>query len=172
MRLGPQTVKTSPSIQKPKAKPLIVSPKVRNTQTALNTLGYDAGVPDGVYGRKTAKAVEHYQSTIGETVTGTLTDEQRSLLLQSAKQKRQIAAVQPKRQTAPARGHTIVVKQPGVIVEPKANVAAKGAQEQVTARTDGELAILDDGAKASLPQSTDSNPFDADDPEDELLPAQ
>ncbi len=172
MKLVPRTVKTSPSIQKPKAKPLVVSPKVRNTQTALNTLGYDAGVPDGVYGRKTAQAVERYQDTLGETVTGALTDEQRSLLLRSAKQKRQMAAVQPKRQTTPARAHTIVVKQPGVIVEPKANVAAKGAQEQVSVRTAREPAVLDDGAKASLPQNSDSNPFDADDPEDELLPAQ
>lgn len=172
VKIVPSTVRDQPAIQKPRAKPVIASAKVRNTQTALNTLGYNAGVPDGVYGRQTAKAVERYQDTIGETVTGALTDEQRSLLLRSAKQKRQIAAVQPKRQTTPARAHTVVVKQPGVIVEPKTNTAAKGAPEVVTARPASPSIILDDGAKASLPENTDANPFDADDPEDELLPAQ
>lgn len=172
VKIVPRTVRSTPAIQKPKAKPVIASAKVRNTQAALNTLGYDAGVADGVYGRRTAKAVERYQDTIGETVTGSLTEEQRTLLLRSARQKRQIAAVQPKRRTVPARAHTVVVKQPGTIVEPKTNTAAKGAQEVVAAKPAPPVTVIDDGAKATLPENSDSNPFDADDPDDELLPTQ
>ena len=108
--LGPQAGTRSSTLQAPKAKPLVADPKVRRMQAALNTLGYDAGVADGIYGRKTARAVERYQSTIGETVTGDLTTEQRDLLLTSAHKKRQLAAVQPKHGSE-ARAHTVVVKQ-------------------------------------------------------------
>lgn len=170
VQLGPKHQRSATHVL-PKAKPLVVSPKVRQTQSALNTLGYDAGPADGVYGRKTAQAVERYQSTIGETVTGALTGEQRALLIKSAQQKRQLAAVQTRPAKAPARAHTVVAKQPGIITEPTTNKAAK----------QGQVVILDkpatrntraDEAKASLPENSDLNPFDADDPDDELLPAQ
>ncbi len=170
VQLGPKRKRNVANVQ-PKAKPLVVSPKVRNTQSALNTLGYDAGVPDGVYGRKTAQAVERYQSTIGAAVTGALTSEQRRNLIRSAQQKRQLAAVQPKHQQSPSRGHTVVAKQPGIIVEPKTNKAAKQGQVVILNTPATGNAPLDD-AKASLPQNSDAVPFDADDPDDELLPAQ
>ena len=163
VQLGPKRQRAVAGIQTPKAKPLVVSPKVRNTQSALNTLGYDAGVPDGVYGRKTAQAVERYQTTIGETVTGALTSEQRSRLIKSAQQKRQLAAVQPKHQQTSPRAHTVVVKQPGTIVEPKTNKAAKQGQVVILNQPKAGNAPTDD-AKTSLPQSSDANPFDADDP--------
>ncbi|MCP5080629.1 MAG: peptidoglycan-binding protein [Alphaproteobacteria bacterium] len=170
VQLGPKHGQSVANVQ-PKAKPLVVSPKVRNTQSALNTLGYDAGVADGVYGRKTAEAVERYQNTIGATVTGALTGEQREQLIKSAQQKRQLAAIQPKHQQTPSRAHTVVAKQPGVIVEPKTNKAAKQGQVVILNKPKVRPAPVD-GAKTSLPQSSDANPFDADDPDDELTPAQ
>ena len=173
VNLGPRRQQATPSVQ-PKAKPLLASPKVRNTQTALNSLGYDAGVPDGVYGRKTAQAVERYQNTIGETVTGALTSEQRALLIRSAQQnqhKKQLAAVQPNYQQTPSKAHTVVAKRPGIIVEPKTNKAAKQGQVVILDETKPRAAPVDD-AKASLPQNSDAVPFDADDPDDELLPKQ
>ena len=45
---------------------------IRSLQNALNALGYDAGVADGVYGRQTALAVEKFQTEAG-TPTGGLT---------------------------------------------------------------------------------------------------
>lgn len=170
VQLGPKHRRSVASVQ-PKAKPLVASPKVRNTQSALNTLGYDAGVPDGVYGRKTAQAVERYQNTIGVTVTGALTGEQRAQLIKSAQQKRQLAAIQPKHQQTPSKAHTVVAKQPGIIVEPKTNKAAKQGQVVILNKAKVRPAPVDD-AKASLPQNSDAVPFDADDPDDEVLPTQ
>ncbi|NNF76819.1 MAG: hypothetical protein HKN05_02210, partial [Rhizobiales bacterium] len=169
VQLGPKREPSVANVQ-PKAKPSIVSAKVRNTQTALNTLGYDAGVADGVYGRKTAQAVERYQNTIGVTVTGALTREQREQLIRSAQQKRQLAAVQPKHQQTSPRAHTVVAKQPGIIVEPKTNKASKQGQVVILNTPKVSPAPIDD-AKTTLPNSSDANPFDADDP-DEPLAAQ
>lgn len=170
LRLGPQPKQQDSAVQTPKAKPLIADPKVRRMQAALNTLGYDAGAADGIYGRKTAKAVERYQSNIGETVTGNLTSEQRGLLFTSAQKKRQLAAVQPKAQ--PGSGsNTVVIKQSDTLVEPRSNAAAKQAIP-VGVRTAKKLVPVGDDAKTTLPQSSESNPFDADDPDDELLPAE
>ena len=170
VQLGPRRQQSVARVQ-PKAKPLVVSPKVRNTQSALNTLGYDAGAADGVYGRKTAQAVERYQSTIGATVTGNLTSEQRELLIKSAQQKRQLAAVQTKPQQDAPGSHTVVAKQPGIIVEPTTNKAAKQGQVVILNSPPARPAPVDD-AKTTLPSNSDSNPFDADDPDDALLPAQ
>ena len=47
------------------AKPRVVAdPVLRSSQTALNTLGYKAGKPDGVYGKRTATAIRQFQASI------------------------------------------------------------------------------------------------------------
>jgi len=48
---------------------------VRDLQTLLNTLGYDAGVPDGVNGPTTAAAIETFQGEEGRPVDGKITPE-------------------------------------------------------------------------------------------------
>lgn len=45
-------------------------PAVKKLQIALNMLGFEAGKPDGVYGRKTARAVSAFQVEAGVTATG------------------------------------------------------------------------------------------------------
>ncbi|MDA1070867.1 MAG: peptidoglycan-binding protein, partial [Proteobacteria bacterium] len=46
---------------------------VRNAQSALNRLGYNAGPADGIMGPSTRSAIRTYQSDRGLAVTGTLT---------------------------------------------------------------------------------------------------
>ena len=45
---------------------------VRRAQVRLNSLGYDAGAPDGLSGVKTTTAVKNFQARIGERSTGDL----------------------------------------------------------------------------------------------------
>lgn len=47
-------------------------PEVRQVQTALRRLGYYRGDVDGDFGENTQNALESYQSSTGEPVTGTL----------------------------------------------------------------------------------------------------
>ncbi|MEM8687276.1 MAG: peptidoglycan-binding domain-containing protein [Pseudomonadota bacterium] len=166
--LVPKPAPATATVQ-PKAKPLVADPKVRRMQAALNTLGYDAGPADGIYGRKTAQAVERYQSTVGEQVTGSLTPDQRALLLSSAQKKRQVAAVQPKHQPVNG-GHTVVMKQADTLTVPRPSGVSKQARTIGVTPTKNQPVPGDD-AKSALPQSSDANPFDADDPDD-VLPAQ
>ncbi|WP_353256815.1 peptidoglycan-binding protein, partial [Hyphomonas sp.] len=49
--------------------------QVKAVQTALGSLGFDAGTPDGVLGRRTGEAISDYQSTQNLEVTGTITPE-------------------------------------------------------------------------------------------------
>ncbi len=53
----------------------------RRVQEALNAHGYAAGTPDGVFGRKTRRAIRAYQRSIGERATGRLTRSQAIQLL-------------------------------------------------------------------------------------------
>lgn len=78
-----------------KPKPVLSSPRVRSAQVALNTLGFEAGKADGIFGQKTAMAVERYQDLLDRSVTGKLTPEERKMLLAAAKWKRQMAAIEP-----------------------------------------------------------------------------
>ena len=52
-----------------------------NIQRALNAFGFNAGSPDGLFGRKTKAAIRSYQGSIGAKQTGTLTTQQRATLL-------------------------------------------------------------------------------------------
>lgn len=53
---------------------------VRTVQTALASLGYDAGLPDGIFGAKTVDAVKSFQVEEGLPQTGILTQELAFLL--------------------------------------------------------------------------------------------
>ena len=56
---------------------------IRNIQINLNRLGYDSGKVDGLLGSKTTEAVRAFQTTLGITPTGRITEE--LLLLLEAK---------------------------------------------------------------------------------------
>ena len=53
----------------------------RETQTALNYFGYNAGTPDGVLGRRSRGAVSAYQAYMKFPVTGHLTQFERDILV-------------------------------------------------------------------------------------------
>jgi hypothetical protein len=48
---------------------------VQAVQQKLNDAGYNSGVPDGIAGKKTRKAISDYQTDKGLSITGTVTDE-------------------------------------------------------------------------------------------------
>lgn len=53
----------------------------RAIQGALNSFGFDAGTPDGVFGPRTRSAVSAYQEVIGAPTTGELTADQQRVLI-------------------------------------------------------------------------------------------
>lgn len=55
----------------------------RETQTALNYFGFNAGVADGIMGSKSRAAMSQYQAHMGYPVTGELTQPQRDFLISS-----------------------------------------------------------------------------------------
>lgn len=59
---------------------------VRNIQAILNNNGFDAGEPDGRLGLQTTKAIKAFQTSIGHTPTGEITDELVRELLKRNKQ--------------------------------------------------------------------------------------
>lgn len=58
--------------------------QMRLVQTRLNTLGFDAGAPDGLSGPRTRGAIADFQASIGHTPTGTITDEQIAMLYEQS----------------------------------------------------------------------------------------
>jgi localization factor PodJL len=54
---------------------------IRNIQAILNNNGYDAGVPDGKLGKNTVTAIKNFQTSIGHTADGRITDELVTALL-------------------------------------------------------------------------------------------
>ncbi|MEL7344516.1 MAG: peptidoglycan-binding domain-containing protein [Pseudomonadota bacterium] len=55
----------------------------RETQTALNYFGFNAGVADGIMGSKSRSATSQYQAHMGYPITGELTEPQRDFLISS-----------------------------------------------------------------------------------------
>lgn len=55
----------------------------RETQTALNYFGFNAGTPDGVFGSRSRSAAMAYQRHLGYTPTGQLTQFERDFLISS-----------------------------------------------------------------------------------------
>ena len=83
--------------------------QVRDYQARLNSLGFNAGAPDGLYGGKTRTAVSQFQTSIGAAATGKLTEADASTLFQQSNQIAQgLAAVG----TAPALAGTYPAPQP------------------------------------------------------------
>ncbi|MGB7335319.1 MAG: L,D-transpeptidase family protein [Salaquimonas sp.] len=54
--------------------------KIQHVQKMLNSLGYSAGEPDGIYGKTTIASVRRFQRLEGLKTTGTLSDETLELL--------------------------------------------------------------------------------------------
>jgi len=49
--------------------------RIRTLQTHLNSLGYNAGTPDGILGPRTDAAIRTFQQDIGFPVDGKVTDQ-------------------------------------------------------------------------------------------------
>ncbi len=60
--------------------------EVRDFQTRLNMLGFDAAAPDGLVGKRTRGAVRAFQTSLGVEATGTLTETQIAVLKQQSSQ--------------------------------------------------------------------------------------
>lgn len=58
-----------------------VDAELLQVQRQLAAQGYDVGVPDGVMGPRTLRAIAAYQQTIGTVPTGVLTSSERDMLL-------------------------------------------------------------------------------------------
>lgn len=86
--------------------------QVRDYQARLNSMGFNAGAPDGLYGGKTRTAVAQFQTTIGAAPTGKLAESDASMLFQ---QSNQIAT------GLAAVGTTPAMPQTGVLPAPNAN---------------------------------------------------
>ncbi|MGI9372871.1 MAG: peptidoglycan-binding domain-containing protein [Hyphomicrobiales bacterium] len=126
------------------AQPKVVAdPVLRSTQSALNKLGYNAGKPDGLYGKRTANAIRQFQASLGHNQTGRLKGEERDVLFDQARNPTKYAV------KAPAAG---------------TSAAAGSASQTIQAQ--------DAGLKDSLPSSTEGAYFDADEPEEENVPPQ
>lgn len=67
---------------------------VRETQRTLNSLGYDAGLIDGVYGRRTASALRQFQRDHGLPASGDVTPEVLSALRTASRQAPMTASTQ------------------------------------------------------------------------------
>ena len=53
---------------------------IMKVQTALNDAGYDCGIPDGVMGPQTQKAIKEYQEANGLSVNGAISMQMAKLL--------------------------------------------------------------------------------------------
>lgn len=67
----------------PKAK---ANPQTRKVQLALNNIGFNAGNPDGVYGKRTGQAIAQFQSSIGRTASGRLSPEEMDILFERSRE--------------------------------------------------------------------------------------
>jgi len=81
-----------------------VDPAVYQVQKTLKELGYDPGLPDGVWGKKTTAAVKSFQSDNGLPVTGQL-DARTKAMLTSRKPSFQLSLIE-----AVKENHIITVK--------------------------------------------------------------
>ncbi len=68
-------------------------PKVRKTQQALKTLGFYSGPITGTKKQPTIDAILNYQSGRGITPSGALTEQQRAILLQEARDTESLASL-------------------------------------------------------------------------------
>lgn len=86
--------------------------EVRDYQTRLNALGYNAGTPDGLYGKMTRNAVSSFQASLGAPMTGKLTSSEAGILIQRSSQ--------PLIATAgPSAGYAMAAQQPQAYPQPQ-----------------------------------------------------
>ena len=119
----PSTNPTQPNdgqIQAPSVPRPIVGPSqdtVRESQIYLAALGYDPGPADGLIGKRTRIAVQHFQRYAGLAPTGQITEELLRLLQAAVTggQARQAAEVPAKPETT-GSGSGIVVSRTGEIL--------------------------------------------------------
>ena len=109
-------------VQAPSAPAPAVSPlqdTVRQSQIYLAALGFDPGPADGLIGKRTRAAVQHFQRRAGLTPTGQITDELLRLLqaavTQGQERQRQAAEV-PARPETTGSGSGFVVSRTGEIL--------------------------------------------------------
>lgn len=76
----------------PPRKKVVADPKLRNTQAALNKVGFNAGKPDGIYGKRTGQAIGQFQTSIGNPATGRLSAGERDILLARARDAKVVAS--------------------------------------------------------------------------------
>ncbi len=113
--------------------------QARDYQRRLNTLGFNAGTPDGIAGPRTRRAITAFQTNIGSAVTGRLSQNDISILVQ-----RTSVAVVPQANSQVA-GQYPVAPAPGY--------APNGAQQPYPAGTQVN------GAPAGQPGSTPAFPL-------------
>ena len=77
----------------PKPKPARPSAVIKEAQALLAELGYDPGPADGLYGKRTGKAVSNFQKDRGTRVTGDVTEGLLSELKKAQSEK--LAAAEP-----------------------------------------------------------------------------
>jgi peptidoglycan hydrolase-like protein with peptidoglycan-binding domain len=89
-----QPVAEPPEIQPPPAPrpPAVSREQLLEIQQTLNALGYDAGVADGIMGRRTAAAIRNFQRDTGITLDGKASPQ---LLMQLRVQLKQSGGVRP-----------------------------------------------------------------------------
>ena len=107
-------------VQAPGAPAPAVSPlqdTVRQSQIYLAALGFDPGPADGLIGKRTRSAVQHFQRRAGLTPTGRITDELLRLLQTAVTQgqERQAAEAPAKPETT-GSGSGFVVSRTGEIL--------------------------------------------------------
>ncbi|SDR08738.1 peptidoglycan-binding domain-containing protein [Pseudovibrio sp. Tun.PSC04-5.I4] len=71
------------------------SAQTQDTQTRLNMLGFNAGRPDGVSGRRTRNAIKQFQYSIGEYASGRLDNRQIARLYELTTPQQPVIVQQP-----------------------------------------------------------------------------
>lgn len=129
----------------------------RQTQAALNTLGCDAGVVDGVMGRRTRSAIRCFQELEGLPRTGRLTEEDRQLLLERAVAAgrgqdpygRDDFGRQPETPETPETPEPPLVAPPEAPQPPDGGVATQTADALGLPSVNGRLLVGADGGDAA-----------------------
>lgn|GEM_PF-4577231 len=79
----------------PKPKPVRPSAVVKQAQALLSQLGYDPGPADGLYGKRTGRAISVFQKDRGVVVSGDVTEELIAQLQEARSEKIAAAEEQP-----------------------------------------------------------------------------
>ncbi len=97
------------------------SSETQDIQMRLNMLGFDAGTPDGVSGRRTRQAIRHFQISIGAYASGKLDNRQIARLYELTTPQQPVATVTTPVMAAPVVAAPVVAAP--VVVAPVATAA-------------------------------------------------